>query len=113
MRRGIIPLLPVAVMFPLLILIFGIMIFGPIILITFSSELKLLFQIAAAIMIFNWVRNTVGPGIISYAMAGTLIYIFVFLLPQFTLGLYALYVIFGFSIFSTVFWGIAIFRKHA
>lgn len=104
------PLIPLPFLFPLLIVIFAIIIFAPIVAVTLSSELMLLFQVAAAIMVFNWVRNVVGPGIVSYAIAGVLIYIFVFVLPQFTLGLYMIWTILGLGVFSIIFWGLTLFR---
>jgi hypothetical protein len=109
-EKGFIPFIPAGLMLPVLILVFGLIIFLPIIAVTLSKELMLLFQVAAAIMVYSWIRNTVGPGILSYAIAGVLIYIFVFVLPQFTLGLYVIYTFFGFGMFSTLFWGLTLLR---
>ena len=67
-------------------------------------ELMLLFQIAASIVILNWVRNTIGPGTLSLAISAILIYIFVFLLPQFTVGLYVLYFLLVLGILDIVIW---------
>ncbi len=110
MRRGFLPVIPMGLMLPVLLIILGLIVFVPVLAITISPELKLLFQIAAVIMIFNWVRNIVGPGMLTYAIAGVLIYIFVFVLPQFTLGVYIVWTIMGLGVFSMLFWGLTLFR---
>ena len=85
-----------------------IIVVGPSIAITLSPELMLLFQIIAAIMIISWVRNTIGPGVLSLAISGILLYIFVFLLPQLTLSLWIVYMIIGLGIWQMLFWGLTI-----
>lgn len=92
----------------LAILLIAFIVIGPALAITVSSELKLLFQIAASIMIISWVRKLVGKGMISILISGVLIYIFVFVLPQFTIGLYALYVVMSLGILSSLIWMIAL-----
>lgn len=101
MRRGF---LPIAIGPALLIVgaIILLMIAIPILAISFSRELMLLFQFGASIIIYNWVRNTIGPGTLSLVIAGVLIYIFVFILPQFTMGLYTLYFLLTLGIMSTI-----------
>ncbi len=84
-------------------------VFLPMIAITISNELKLLFQIAASIMIISWVRRIVGKGMVSLVISGVLIYIFVFVLPQLTIGLYAFYVVTSLGLLSSLIWIIAIF----
>jgi hypothetical protein len=111
MRRGFLPLIASPFMLPLLIIVLAAVVLLPMLAITLSPELKLLFQVAAAIMIYSWVRNTVGPGILSFGIAGVLIYIFVFLLPQLTLGMYMIWTFMGLGLFSVVFWGLTLFRK--
>jgi len=111
MKRGLLGLIPVGMMLPALLVILGLLLFVPIIAITISPELMLLFKIAAIIMIFNWVRNIVGPGILTYAIAGVLIYIFVFVMPQFTLGIYVVYTVMGLGVFSMLFWGLTLFKS--
>jgi hypothetical protein len=108
--RGFLALIPAGMLLPVLLGVLALVVFVPIVAITFSPELMLLFQIAAAIMVFSWVRNILGPGILSFGVAGVLIYIFVFILPQFTLGLYVVWTFMGFGLFSAVFWGLTLFR---
>ncbi|MFC2174426.1 hypothetical protein ACFLQ2_00965 [archaeon] len=108
--KGFIQFIPAGFMLPALFIVFLLIIFVPIVAITLSSELMLLFQVGAAIMVFSWVRNVVGPGLLSYAIAGVLIYIFVFILPQFTMGLYIIWTIMGFGLFGMLFWGLTLFR---
>ena len=112
MRKGFIQFIPAAFMLPALLIVLGLIIFLPIIAITISPELKLLFQVAAAIIIFSWIRNTIGPGLLSMAIAAVLIYIFVFILPQFTLGLYVIWTFFGLGMFGMLFWGMIILKKN-
>ena len=109
--RGILGIIPMGLMLPALLIILGLIVFVPVLAITISPELKLLFQIAAVIMIFNWVRNIVGPGMLTYAIAGVLIYIFVFVMPQFTLGIYVVWTIMGLGVFSMLFWGLTLFKS--
>ena len=111
MRRGFIPFLAGPLMLPALIIVLAAVVILPVLAISLSPELKLLFQVAAAIMIYSWVRNTVGPGILSFGIAGVLIYIFVFLLPALTLGMYMVWTFMGLGLFSVVFWGLTLFRK--
>ncbi|MCK4327690.1 MAG: hypothetical protein KAW41_04405 [Candidatus Diapherotrites archaeon] len=108
--RGFIGLIPAGLMLPAILIILGLILFLPIVAVSLSSELMLLFQVAAAIMVFSWVRNVVGPGMLSYAIAGVLIYIFVFILPQFTLGLYIIWTFMGFGLFGMLFWGLTLFK---
>ena len=108
--KGFIQFIPAGFMIPALLIVLGLIVFLPIIAITLSSELMLLFQVGAAIMIFSWVRNVVGPGMLSYAIAGVLVYIFVFILPQFTLGLYIIWTFMGFGLFGMLFWGLTLFK---
>ena len=110
--KGFIQFIPAAAMLPVLALVLGLIVFLPILAISLSSELMLLFQVGAAIMIFSWVRNVVGPGILSYAIGGVLIYIFIFVLPQFTLGLYVVWTFMGFGLFGAVFWGLILLKKN-
>lgn len=102
--------IPAGMMLIALLGVLALIVLIPVAVITISPELMLLFQIAAAIMLYSWVRNVVGPGILSFAIAGVLIYIFVFILPQFTLGLYIIWTFMGFGLFSMVFWGLTLFR---
>jgi len=113
MRKGFLPLIPVGLMLPVLVVILAAVVLLPMLAITLSPELKLLFQVAAAIMIYSWVRNTVGPGILSFGIAGVLIYIFVFLLPQLTIGMYMMWTFMGLGLFSVVFWGLTLFHRGA
>ena len=109
-KKGLLGLIPVGMMLPALLLVLALVIFLPIVAISLSKELMLLFQVAAVIMIYSWVRNTVGPGIISYAITGVLVYIFVFILPQFTLGIYMIWTFMGFGLFGALFWGLTILK---
>lgn len=93
----------------LLMLTMSAIIFLPILAISLSGELMLLFQIGASVIILSWVRNTVGQGTISLAISGILIYIFVFILPQLSLGIYVLYMLFAFGLVGTIVWTFTIF----
>ena len=112
-ERGFLPLIagiPTALIFLILILI--LLLVGPAVLITVSPELKLLFQIFAAIIILSWVRNTVGPGTVSILISLILIYIFVIMLPQLLVSMWAAYILLTFGLWSMIFWGLPIiFRK--
>ncbi|MCD6522160.1 MAG: hypothetical protein J7K68_00265 [Candidatus Diapherotrites archaeon] len=109
MKKGLFPwfLLPSVPIGPALIFLVVVILLAmgiPMLAITVSPELMLLFQIAASIVILNWVRNTIGPGTLSLAISAILIYIFVFLLPQFTVGLYVLYFLLVLGILDIVIW---------
>jgi len=100
MKKGILQLIgPATVFFIAVIIVITLV---PIILVTVSPELMLLFKIAASLIILNWVRNTVGPGMLAYVISGILIYIFVFIMPQFTLGLYVFYMLLITGVMSTI-----------
>ena len=115
MKKGFLPLLFLfgsgswALALGMLVLTIGIIMFMPMLAITLSSELMLLFQIGASIIILSWVRRTIGPGTLSLAISGILIYIFVFMLPQFTLGLYILYMLLAFGLVGTLIWTFTLF----
>lgn len=112
-EKGFLPLIagiPTALIF--LIIILALLLLGPAALITISPELKLLFQIFAAIIILSWVRNTVGPGTVSLLISIILIYIFVIMLPQLLASMWAAYILLTFGLWSMIFWGLPIiFRK--
>jgi hypothetical protein len=113
MQKGFLPLLAGPTLFIVLIVLFALIVIGPAIIITFVKELMILFQLAASIVIISWVRNTVGPGLLSYAISAILIYIFVFILPQISIMLWAIMTIMGIGLWSTMFWGLTFFRKVA
>ena len=112
MSRGFLPLIPAGGMLAALVIVLVAIVVLPIMAISFSPELMLLFQIAAAIMIVSWVRNIIGPGILSLGLSGILVYIFIFMLPQFTLGMYVIWTFMGFGLFQALFWGLTLFRKY-
>jgi hypothetical protein len=103
-QRGIGPLLII------LVVVLGAVLFIPAIAVMISNEIRLLFQVMASIVIFTWVRNTVGPGIISIAIAGILIYIFVFVLTPVTASIWALYYLVGLGLFGMILWGLIAFK---
>ena len=111
MKKGIIPIFAPGALLVVLVVILVIIFVGPMLLITLSKELMLLFQLAASIVILSWVRNTVGPGLLAYAISGILIYIFVFILPQFTIGIWVLYTFMGLGMWTLLFWGLTLFGK--
>lgn len=112
-KKGFLPLvagIPTALIF--LIIILALLLLGPAVLITISPELKLLFQIFASIIILSWVRNTVGPGTVSILISLILIYIFVIMLPQMLVTMWAAYILLVFGLWSMIFWGLPIiFRR--
>ncbi len=110
--RGFLPLLAPPVLLVLLIVIIAVVIVGPAVLISVSPELMILFQIAASIMIVSWVRQIVGPGTLSLVISAVLVYIFVFILPQLTIGLWALYTFMGLGVWTILFWGLTIFSRR-
>ncbi len=108
MRRGFLPASP-ALALILLLVTLGIFILGPVIAIHISPEIRLIFQFIAAITIYNWIKNTVGPGVLSLVISGILIYIFVIMLPGLTAALWATYYIVGLGIASMFIWGFTLF----
>ena len=113
MQKGIIPLFVPGTLLLILVGISILLLIGPAVIITISKELMLLFQLAASIVIISWVKNTVGPGMLAYAISGILIYIFVFILPQLTIGIWALWMFLGLGVWSVLFWGLTLFGKMA
>jgi hypothetical protein len=111
MKKGLIPLFAPGALLIILLTIIALIIIGPMLLITFSKELMILFQLAASIVILSWVKNTVGPGLLAYAISAILIYIFVFILPQFTMGIWVLYTFMGLGMWTLLFWGLTMFGK--
>ncbi|MCD4740343.1 hypothetical protein K8R43_04075 [archaeon] len=77
----------------------------------FFPILKLLFMLFAALIIFNWIRNTVGPGTLSLVIAAILIYIFVFQLTWITWGIWVMYALLTYGLWSILFWGIPLVFK--
>ena len=112
MRRGFLPASPLLALI-LLIVTLSIFILGPVIAIHISPEIRLIFQFIAAVTIYKWVRDTVGPGILSLVLAGILIYIFVVMLPGLTAALWATYYIVGLGIASMFIWGFTLFTGRA
>ena len=90
--------------FLLLIAVVAVVILIPVLAIILSPELRLLFQLGAAIIIFSWVRNSLGQGMLSYVISGILIFIFVWMLPHITLGLYILYFLLILGILDLFVW---------
>ncbi len=113
MKKGIIPLFAPGMLLIILVAIVVLLLIVPALLITVSNELMLLFQLAASIVIISWVKNTVGPGMLAYAISGILIYIFVFILPQLTIGIWVLWMFLGLGMWSVLFWGLTLFGKMA
>lgn len=111
--KGFLPLIfgiPTALVV-LLVIILALLI-GPPILFEFVPELKLLFQIFAAVIILNWVRNTLGPGNLSLVVACILIFIFVIAYTWMGWGIWVIYILLSFGLWSMIFWGLPlIFRK--
>ncbi len=106
--RGFLPASP-ALALALLLITLGILILGPAIAVHISPEIKLIFQFIAAISIYNWVKNTVGPGILSIVISGILIYIFVITLPGLTAAMWSTYYVVGMGIASMLIWGFTMF----
>jgi hypothetical protein len=105
-EKGFAPLIfgiPTALL--MLLIVICLIVLGPAVLISLSPGLKLLFQIVASVIILSWVRNTVGPGMISLVISAILIYIFVFTLPALTASMWALYMVMGLGLWSMIFWG--------
>lgn len=112
-EKGFLPLIagiPTALI--VLIIVIILLMIGPTIVFSISPTIKLIFQIFAAIVILNWVRNTVGPGTLSIVMSLVLIYIFVLMLPGLTGAFWGVYILLTFGLWSVIFWGLPIiFRK--
>ncbi len=106
--KGFLPASPLLALILLLITL-AIFILGPVILIHVSPIIKLIFQFIAAITIWRWITNTIGPGILSLVISGILIYIFVIMLPGLTVAMWATYYIVGMGIASMFIWGFTLF----
>ena len=107
-ERGFLPASPLLALI-LLLVAFAIVIIGPVIAIHLSPVIRIIFQFIIAVTIYNWVKNTVGPGVLSLVISGVLIYIFVIMLPGFTAALWATYYILGLGIASMLIWGFTLF----
>ncbi len=107
-KRGFLPASPLIGLI-LLLTTFAVFIIGPVIAIHLSPVIKIIFQFIIAVTIYNWVKNTVGPGILSLAISGVLIYIFVIMLPGFTAALWASYYILGLGVASMFIWTFTLF----
>ncbi|MCD6414633.1 MAG: hypothetical protein J7L23_03315 [Candidatus Diapherotrites archaeon] len=111
-KKGFLPLIagiPTALI--VLIVVILLLVLSPAILMQIR-EIKLLFQIFAAIIILSWVRNTVGPGMVSILISLILIYIFVLMVPELLGAIWAMYILLTFGLWSMIFWGLPlIFRK--
>ena len=110
--RGFLPLISGALMWPVLLLILAAIIIGPMVLINIFPLAKVLFQLAAVVMIYSWIKSFLGPGMLTYAISGILIYIFVIVLPEAALGIWLIMNIFGLGIWSMIFWGLPLLRKY-
>lgn len=108
MERGFLPASPLLGL-TLLLVTLAIFIIGPVILIHVSPIIMLVFQFLAALTIYNWIKNTIGPGILSLVVSGILIYIFVIMLPGLTAAMWATYYIVGMGLASMFIWGFTLF----
>ncbi len=98
-----------AIALALLLATLAVFILGPVILIHMSPIIRVIFQLIAAVTIYDWIKNTVGPGILSLVISGILIYIFVIALPGLTAALWATYYVVGMGLASMFIWGFTIF----
>jgi hypothetical protein len=95
MRKGIFFLAPMMVM---LIVVFLILMILPIIAWQFFPIIEILLKAYFCLIIFMFVRNILGGGVLSYAIAAVLIYVFIIKLGTlFTMG-YMIYMLMGFGL---------------
>ncbi|GEM_PF-6689056 len=108
MNKGFLPASPLLALI-LLLITFAVVIIGPAVAVHISPTIRIIFQFVIAVTIYNWVKNTVGPGILSLVISAVLIYIFVIMLPGFTASLWATYYVLGLGIASMLIWGFTLF----
>ncbi len=106
--KGFLPASPLLALI-LLITTLAVFILGPALAIHISPTIKLIFQFIAAITIYRWVTDKVGPGPLSLVISGILIYIFVIMVPGLTAAAWATYYVVGMGIASMLIWGFTIF----
>jgi hypothetical protein len=77
----------------LLLIIFGVILLIPLVLAELSDTFKWLLVAYFCITVFLFVKRILGPGILTYIVAGILIYIFVIRLFYLFTVLYTLYLV--------------------
>jgi hypothetical protein len=77
----------------------------PWVLFMLFPQALLLFQVIMIFTIYFTVRSYLGDGIISLLLTGIFIYFLVFKYPEITASLWVFQIIFGFGVFSAIFWG--------
>lgn len=77
----------------LLLIVFGVILLIPLVLAEISDTFKWLLIAYFCITVFLFVKRILGPGILTYIVAGILIYIFVIRLFTLFTVMYTLYLI--------------------
>lgn len=78
-------------------------------LLIFIPNIQFLLQLAIILGIIRFIRSWLGKGMLSYAVSGIFIYIFVFKYTWLTYNLWLFYLIISMGIFSYCIWLVPMF----